>query len=135
MSHTMKFLIALFAVVAATSGVLIVIIGNTSDSSPCWMQLLHANKDLVAAWHFACWMIAGMVANYYWDLFNRGQTFADIQLPRLILPLLVAPIVFYPTWSYWLSSKNDSYLLFELIAFQNGFFWQTLFSKAQPIGK
>jgi hypothetical protein len=49
------------------------------------------------------------------------------------LPLLVSPIVFYPTYNLWLSSTSQSYILVEVIAFQGGFFWQALFTKAKPI--
>jgi hypothetical protein len=44
-------------------------------------------------------------------------------------------MVFYPTWSLWLGSKQDTQIIFELIAFQNGFFWQALFAKAGPVTK
>jgi hypothetical protein len=46
----------------------------------------------------------------------------DVQLEQLVLPLLITPIVFYPTWALWLSRQEIS-ILFELLAFQNGFFW------------
>ena len=49
------------------------------------------------------------------------------------MPLLVSPIVFYPTYNLWLSSSSQSYILFEVIAFQSGFFWQALFTKAKPM--
>jgi hypothetical protein len=41
--------------------------------------------------------------------------------------------VFYPTYNLWLSSSSQSYILFEVIAFQSGFFWQALFTKAKPL--
>jgi hypothetical protein len=56
-----------------------------------------------------------------------------VQVERIILPLLVSPIVFYPTYNLWLSSSSQSYILFEVIAFQSGFFWQALFTKAKPL--
>jgi hypothetical protein len=34
-----------------------------------------------------------------------------------VLPLLVSPFVFYPTYNLWLSSSSQSYILFEVIAF------------------
>jgi hypothetical protein len=51
----------------------------------------------------------------------------------IVLPMLVSPIVFYPTYNLWLSSSSQSYILFEVIAFQSGFFWQALFTKAKPL--
>ena len=56
-----------------------------------------------------------------------------MQVQRIVLPLLVSPMVFYPTYNLWLSSSSQSYILFEVIAFQGGFFWQALFTKAKPI--
>ena len=41
--------------------------------------------------------------------------------------------MFYPTYMLWLSSSSQSYILFEVIAFQGGFFWQALFTKAKPL--
>ena len=84
-------------------------------------------------WHLACWMTMGMFSNYYWDLFNMGKGLDAVQVERIVLPLLVSPIVFYPTYNLWLSSSSQSYILFEVIAFQSGFFWQALFTKAKPL--
>ena len=75
----------------------------------------------------------GMFSNYYWDLFNNGKGLESVQVERIVLPLLVSPIVFYPTYNLWLSSTSQSYILFEVIAFQGGFFWQALFTKAKPL--
>lgn len=91
--------------------------------------------DQVFAIHLASWMVLGMGANYFWDLFRDDKGWESFKLPKLVLPLLVSPIVFYPTWSLWLTSKQDSQIIFELIAFQNGFFWQALFAKAEPVTK
>jgi hypothetical protein len=133
MSRGLKLLVILYAILFVSTGILMILVANTTDSSPAWLKLLNENNGLIFVWHLGCWMVAGMVANYYWDLFNQGKGFSDIQIPRLLLPLLVAPIVLYPTYNLWLTSKSASYILFELIAFQNGFFWQALFSKARPI--
>jgi len=82
--------------------------------------------------HMAVWMVLGMLANYLWDLFRSGKTFSDIKLPELLLPLLVSPIIFYGIYSLW-PDKKIAFAL-NLVAFQNGFFWQVVFSKAGPIG-
>jgi hypothetical protein len=78
--------------------------------------------------HLACWMIAGMVANYVWDLFRSGKNWQDIQGRDLIIPILVSPIVFFSIWAMWPDQKPQFAL--NLISFQNGFFWQVVFSKA-----
>jgi len=64
-----------------------------------------------------------------------GKGLESVQVERIVLPLLVSPIVFYPTYNLWLSSSSQSYILFEVIAFQGGFFWQALFTKAKPIAQ
>ncbi|NRQ42736.1 hypothetical protein HRH59_09190 [Rheinheimera sp. YQF-2] len=75
-------------------------------------------------------MVMGMVANYLWDLFNAGKSWLDITWRGIALPILVSPIVFFTVWSMW---KGDPISFgLPLFAFQNGFFWQVIFSKAGP---
>jgi hypothetical protein len=83
--------------------------------------------------HLACWMIVGMVANYLWDLFKAGKSWSDISGRDLVIPMLISPIVFFGIWSMWPDQKP--LFSMNLIAFQNGFFWQVVFSKAGPIAK
>jgi hypothetical protein len=56
-----------------------------------------------------------------------------MQVPRIVLPLMVSPFVFLPTYNLWLASSSQSYLLFAVIAIQSGFFWQALFTKLSPL--
>ena len=74
-----------------------------------------------------------MFTSYYWDLFNMGKGLESVQVERLVLCILTSPFVFYPTYNLWLSSSSQSYILFEVIIFQGGFFWQALLTKAKPI--
>jgi len=123
----------IYFVVFVTTGAFMVLIVNADEASQPWVTLLVRNHGIVFVWHLACWMTMGMFANYYWDLFNVGKGLSAVQVERIILPLLVSPIVFYPTYNLWLSSSSQSYILFEVIAFQSGFFWQALFTKAKPL--
>ena len=133
MSRALKILMFIYFVVFVTTGVFMVLIVNADESSQPWIGLLARNHGIVFVWHLACWMTMGMFANYYWDLFNLGKGLDSMQVERIVLPLLVSPIVFYPTYNLWLSSSSQSYILFEVIAFQSGFFWQALFTKAKPL--
>lgn len=133
MSRALKIILSIYCVVFFTTGVLMVLIANADEGSSQWVALLARNHGIVFVWHLACWMTMGMFANYYWDLFNMGKGLDSVQVGRIMLPLLVSPIVFYPTYNLWLSSSSQSYILFEVIAFQSGFFWQALFTKARPI--
>jgi hypothetical protein len=133
MSRALKVLITIFALVFITSGAFMVLIVNADDNSAHWITVLARNHGIVFVWHLACWMTMGMFANYYWDIFNLGKGLESVQVERIVLPLLVSPIVFYPTYNLWLSSSSQSYILFEVIAFQSGFFWQALFTKARPL--
>lgn len=81
--------------------------------------------------HLAHWMLLGMLSNYFWDLFREGRSLTDAKLTNLLLPVFVSPIVFYGIWSGWFDQKISFGM--NLIAFQNGFFWQVIFSKAGPI--
>jgi hypothetical protein len=89
--------------------------------------------NMIFSTHLGCWMILGMMANYLWDLFRANRGLSDVSLPALLLPILVSPIVFFAVWS--LVAKDDKglgelSLTWALVAFQNGFFWQVVFSKA-----
>lgn len=133
MSRALKILMFIYFVVFLTTGVFMVLIVNADEASQPWIGLLARNHGIVFVWHLACWMTMGMFANYYWDLFNLGKGLESMQVERIVLPLLVSPVVFYPTYNLWLSSSSQSYILFEVIAFQSGFFWQALFTKAKPL--
>ena len=133
MTRALKFLMFIYFVVFLTTGAFMILIVNADDTSHPWIALLVRNHGIVFVWHLTCWMVMGMFSNYYWDLFNMGKGLDAVQVERIVLPLLVSPIVFYPTYNLWLSSSSQSYILFEVIAFQGGFFWQALFTKAKPI--
>jgi hypothetical protein len=82
-------------------------------------------------------MILGMIANYLWDLFRSGKSFSDIILANLLIPILVAPIIFFGIWSLVPKGPGTGIatidIVWPLISFQNGFFWQVVFSKAGPV--
>lgn len=133
MSRALKSLIAIYATVFLVSGSFLMLILNADETAPQWIRTLVMNHGIVFMWHLACWMVLGMFANYYWDLFNLGKGLESLQVQRIVLPLLVSPVVFYPIYTLWLSSTSQSYILFGVIAFQGGFFWQALFTKAKPL--
>ena len=132
MSRALKVLMVVYFVVLVTTGTFMVLIVNADENSAPWIGLLARNHGIVFVWHLACWMVMGMFSNYYWDLFNMGRGLESVQVERIVLPLLTSPFVFYPTYNLWLSSSSQSYILFEVIIFQSGFFWQALFTKAKP---
>jgi H+/Cl- antiporter ClcA len=76
-------------------------------------------------------MVVGILARYYWELLGKGKTFGDTNTADLLRPLLVSPLVFFPIWAY--SVRMPRGLIPVLVAFQNGFFWQTVFEAAKPI--
>jgi hypothetical protein len=133
MSRALKLLMFVYVVVFLTTGAFMVLIVNADETSSAGVALLVRNHGIVFAWHLVCWMLLGMFTSYYWDLFNLGKGLDAMQAPRIILPLLVSPFVFLPTYNLWLSSSSQSYLLFEVIAIQSGFFWQALFTKLTPL--
>lgn len=133
MSRALKFLMFIYCVVFLATGTFMVLIVNADETSQPWIALLVRNHSIVFVWHLVCWMILGMFANYYWDLFNMGKGLSAMQVERIVLPLLVSPFVFYPTYNLWLASSSPSYILFEVIALQSGFFWHALFTKIKPI--
>lgn len=135
MSRALKLLIALFFVVLLATSTFMVMILNAGDNPEPWVALLVRNHGIVFAWHLVCWMILGMFTNYYWDLFNLGKGMESMQVPRIVLPLMVSPFVFLPTYNLWLASSSQSYMLFSVISIQSGFFWQALFTKLAPLDR
>jgi hypothetical protein len=93
--------------------------------------LLIGWPKVLFGFHLCLWMILGMASNYLWDLFRAGKSWRDISYRGLVLPVLVAPIVFFTIWSIW--KRDEISLTLPLIAFQNGFFWQVVLSKAVPV--
>ena len=116
----------------ALTGILVFVSDNTADNSTSAWAVLKKNDNVVFAWHLACWMVAGMIANYYWGAFTQTKPTEQVtvNLGKALLPLLVAPIVFYPTWNLWGASNKKDRIMFVVLAFQNGFFWQAFFDKA-----
>ncbi|WP_461535243.1 hypothetical protein [Spongorhabdus nitratireducens] len=120
---------ALFTVIFILTGSLVITLDSYPDTSIG--LFLMPLKSLIFGAHMAGWMILGMISNYLWDLFKSGKTMKDIYLPDLMLPILVSPIVFFGIWSMW-PDKNIVFAL-NLVAFQNGFFWQVILSKSGPV--
>ena len=135
MSRALKILMFIYFVVFLTTGTFMVLIVNADEGSQPWITLLVRNHAIVYAWHLVCWMVMGMFTNYYWDLFNLGKGIESMQPLRIVLPLLVSPFVFMPTYNLWLASSSQSYMLFAVIAIQSGFFWQALLAKVAPLDK
>jgi hypothetical protein len=133
MSRALKFLMFIYFVVFVTTGAFMVLIVNADENSAPWIGLLARNHGIVFVWHLTCWMVTGMFTSYYWDLFNMGKGLESVQVERMVLCILTSPFVFYPTYNLWLSSSSQSYILFEVIIFQGGFFWQALLTKAKPL--
>jgi hypothetical protein len=76
-----------------------------------------------------CWMILGILANYFWDLHRAGKPYSDINYWDMMAPLFIAPFILYGI--YTLVDETNIKFLINLVAFQNGFFWQTLFEKVK----
>lgn len=76
-------------------------------------------------------MVAGILARYYWELLGQGRIIGDTNSIDLLRPLLVSPLVFFPIWAY--AVRMPQGLIPVLVAFQNGFFWQTVFNAVKPI--
>jgi hypothetical protein len=76
-------------------------------------------------------MILGTAAKAVWDYENEYHK-VGINWLQVNLALLVAPIVYVGVASQLQSSPKGTVRLSGLaVAFQNGFFWQTVFSTAQ----
>ena len=70
-------------------------------------------------------MICGIIANYYWA---HGVS-RVVSLDDFWRPILIAPIIFMPV--YVSATKQPRGVIPMLVAFQNGFFWQTVFDRSK----
>jgi hypothetical protein len=124
-TRNIRLLLVGFALTFFVSGAAVLYlteIAKGKDLSPeGWLKILFS-------YHMACWMFLGMFANYYWDLIRAGKSLGNAETSQIFLPVCVAPIVFYGIWSQWDQQKIAFSL--NLLAFQSGFFWQVIFSKA-----
>jgi hypothetical protein len=75
-------------------------------------------------------MVGGMFARYFWELFQLGLDVAEADVTSLLLPLLVSLMAFYPLWTMVSGAPKNFFAI--VAAFQNGFFWQTIFSGLKP---
>jgi hypothetical protein len=101
-----------------------------------WRDLAtpHARTEFLRTTSFGVLLlgvtVAGMLARYFWELFQAGRSIADADPSVLLMPLLVSLMVFYPLWTMVSGARG----FFPIVAaFQNGFFWQTLFSGLTPL--
>jgi len=77
---------------------------------------------------YALTMIIGIFAKEIWDNTNETGTLS-IKIPRLIAALIVSPIIYAAIYSKLI--QNQLTLFGVAMAFQNGFFWQTVFGTVQ----
>ena len=73
-------------------------------------------------------MLVGIVAKEVWDNINETGN-VGVRLPKLIQALIVSPIIYAAVYSNL--SSGPITLVSAALAFQNGFFWQSVFSTAQ----
>ena len=84
--------------------------------------------------HMFCWMVLGIIAKQIWEAYKMPDLPTDWLDPvAVVMPLLLSPIIFYPVYSLWTQNPNKVEIVFvlNLMAFQTGFFWQTLLESAR----
>ena len=77
---------------------------------------------------YALTVIGGIFAKEIWDNINETGTIS-VKIPRLIAALIVSPIIYSAIYSRLI--QNQLSVLGLAMAFQNGFFWQTVFRTVQ----
>ena len=74
-------------------------------------------------------MITGMIAKAIYDYIAKNQTILEVRLvpllTRVALPMLVSPMIFGGVYGSLRDSPRDFRAF--IFAFQNGFFWETVF--------
>jgi len=89
---------------------------------------------LTLYWPLFCAMILGMVVKACVDLIDDwNKALAFVHLRQGIVALLVSPIVFLGFLNAGnFEGSKQTFLVLLLLAFQNGFFWQTVLRRAPP---
>jgi len=77
---------------------------------------------------YAVTVIIGIFAKEIWDNINETGVIS-IRFPRLMAALIVSPIIYGAIYTRLI--QNQLSILGLAMAFQNGFFWQTLFHTVQ----
>ena len=98
---------------------------ETAEARSAFLQTVAYGVFLFAV------MVGGMFARYFWELFQSGYSLAQADVRALLLPLLVSLMVFYPLWTMVSGTPKNFFAI--VAAFQNGFFWQTIFSGLNPV--
>lgn len=75
-------------------------------------------------------MILGILAKAVWDHVNAKHK-VGVDLTSLVGALLISPIVYAGVYSTMVKRDEKISLLGLAFAFQNGFFWQAVFSTVQ----
>ena len=74
-------------------------------------------------------MILGILAKEVWDNINKtGQI--EIALPRIVAAILISPVIYLGVSHYFNEHKRITFVTLA-IAFQSGFFWQSIFAPLQ----
>jgi hypothetical protein len=98
------------------------------DANATGFSGLRLYQTFIYGLHIFQWIMLGMLANYLWEFYStNNKSWAGLSFAGLAIPLIVSPLIFYSVWAMW-KDKNISFVL-DLVAFQNGFFWQVIFSK------
>jgi hypothetical protein len=71
-------------------------------------------------------MITGILSKFFWDSITESGEFQFQNWPnQLLKPLVVSPLLFEAVF-FLARETTPSYFLL-IFAYQNGFFWQTVF--------
>lgn len=124
----MQFLLSALAGIAIAIGA--ALLARRRAGGDAAVRILGREQVLAIGFNVALFagMILGIAANYFWVHGVEGP----VDLNRLWRPVLISPIIFMPV--YVAATKQPRGLIPLLIAFQNGFFWQTIFERAGPVG-
>jgi hypothetical protein len=92
------------------------------------VNLLTREQSIAALYNFLLFvmMIAGILANYFW-VNGFGSS---LDLTKFWKRIVISPIIFLVV--YVEAAKQARGLVPVLVAFQNGFFWQTILAGAGP---
>jgi hypothetical protein len=77
MKPSLRVAFWVYGVLFVLSGIAVLIVANFPNTS--LSIIIKPASNVVYALHLFCWMVLGMIANYFWDLFRENKTLNDVE--------------------------------------------------------
>jgi hypothetical protein len=94
-----------------------------------WQQIVQNEHSVIAIIGLFLTMVGGMLVRVVTSNYEHSQTLSIGNTSKLVFPILLSPIVFFPVWS--LSTGGEIGFFTFHAAFLNGYFWESVVSSTR----